>query len=93
MRKRPFGDDASCNKFLVADVHRVQTNPLIQGMLSHECHIAGALVPPGTTSLVQLLDVSVNAEFKGIIERLQSQHMHNNMSLYVEGKLSPSIVS
>lgn len=41
-------------------------------------------------SLVQPLDVSVNAEFKSIIERLQNHHMHNNISLYVEGKISAS---
>ena len=90
MWKRPFGDDSCCNKLLVADVHQAQTSPLIQEMFSRECHTAVALVPPGTTSLVQPLDVSVNADFKSIIERIQSQHMQKNISLYVEGKISAS---
>ena len=59
-------------------------------MLSREGHTAVSLDPPGTTSLPQPVDVSVHAEFKSIIERLQSQHMHNNISLYVEGKLPAS---
>ena len=70
--------------------HEHMTTPLVHKMLSSECRTAVALVPPGTTSLVQPLDVSVNAEFKGIIERLQNEHMHANVSLYVEGKMSAS---
>ena len=90
MWRRPFGEDASRSKLLVADVHRAQTTDAVQEMLLRECHTAVALVPPGTTSLVQPLDVSVNSEFKSIVERHQNQHMHENVSLYVEGKITAS---
>lgn len=63
MWRRPFRDDASRNKLLVADVRRAQTTS-VQEMLFGECHTTLALVPPLTTSSVQPLDVSVNAEFK-----------------------------
>ena len=45
------------------------------------------MVPPGTTSLVQPLDVSVNSEFKTIVGRHQN---HENVRLYVEGKITAS---
>ena len=51
---------------------------------------AAQQLAPGTTSLVQPLDVSVNSEFKSIVERLQNQHMHSNVSLYIEGKITAS---
>ena len=90
MWKRPFGDDVGRKKLLVADVHKAQTTNVIQDMLISECQTALALVPPGTTSLIQPLDVSINSEFKNIIERLQNQHMHGNVIMYIEGKISAS---
>lgn len=90
MWRRPFGDDVNRNKLLVADVHRAQTTPAIQEMLLSECHTTLVLVPPGTTSLVQPLDVSVNAEFKNFVEQLQNEHMHSNVQMYVEGKITAS---
>ena len=89
MWKRPFGHVAIRNKLLIADVHRAQTTTAIQDML-RECRTALALVPPGTTSLVQPLDVSVNAEFKHFVEELQNKLIHCNVKMYVEGKISAS---
>ena len=38
MWKRPFGDDSSRSKLLIADVHRAQTTTPIQQMLSQVLH-------------------------------------------------------
>lgn len=61
---------------------------LIQEMLTSECHMAIALVLPGTTSLMQPLDVSVDAKF--IVEWLQNNCMPTNVSLYMEHNISAS---
>ena len=64
MWKRPFSEHFRQPKLLVADVHRAQTTEAIQRILSKECNTYITLVPPGTTSLVQPLDVCFNAPFK-----------------------------
>lgn len=48
---------------LVADVHRAQKTDKVLNMLK-ECKTTTALVPSGCTSLVQPLDVALNAQFK-----------------------------
>jgi len=51
---------------LVADVHRAQKTNTILDMLK-ECNTTTALVPPGCTSLIQPLDVALNAQFKQVL--------------------------
>ena len=69
MWKRPYSDDASRPRLLVADVHRAQTTDCVKKIIADECNTSIVLVPPGCTSLVQPLDVTFNKEFKAVIER------------------------
>ncbi len=71
-------------------MHRAQTTDDVKQMLENGCRTSVALVPPGTTSLIQPLDVAVNSDFKAVVDRLQNQHMHENLSLYIENKLKVS---
>ena len=90
MWKRPFRESEGRNKLLVADMHHAQTTSDVYQMLEKDCRTSVALVPPGTTSLIQPLDVAINADFKTVVARLQNQHMHDNLSMYVENKLKVS---
>jgi hypothetical protein len=54
------------SKLLIADVHRAQKTDKILRFLRESCNTTMALVPPGCTSLIQPLDVSVNAPFKNV---------------------------
>ena len=51
---------------LVADMYRVQKTDKILDMLK-KCNTTTALVPPGCTSLIQPLDVALNAQFKQVL--------------------------
>jgi transposase-like protein len=90
MWKRPFQEAQHRAKLLVADMHRAQTTDEVKELLEKSCHTSIALVPPGTTGLVQPLDVAINAEFKAIVDRLQNEHMHANLNLYIENKMTAS---
>ena len=90
MWNRPFREAQHRAKLLVADMHRAQTTDEVKELLEKYCHTSIALVPPGTTWLVQPLDVAINAEFKVIVARLQNEHMHENLNLYVENKMTAS---
>ena len=59
MWKRPFQEDEHHKKLLVADMHRAQTTEDVEHLLEKDCHTEIALVPPGTTWLIQPLDVSI----------------------------------
>ena len=47
-------------------------------------------VPPGCTSRVQVVYVTVNKPFKDEVHRLFEDHLDKHLDLYVEGKLSAS---
>ena len=47
-------------------------------------------VPPGCTSRVQVVDVTVNKPFKDEVRRLFEGHLEKHLELYVEGKFSAS---
>lgn len=87
--KYPFSSDANKPKLLVADVHKAQKTAKVINALK-ACKTTLVLVPPDCTSLVQPLDVSVNAKFKQAVDRHQTEHMHQNLELYVNNGLSAS---
>lgn len=86
MWRRPLSPEAQKPKLLIADV---QTPPAIASQLKN-CKTEVALVPPGCTNIIQPLDVSFNAEFKGIIDQLQNEHMSENLEKYVNNGFSAS---
>ena len=47
-------------------------------------------VPPGTTSLIQPLDVSINAPFKVAVSHLANQHVMDNLEDYMHGSIPAS---
>lgn len=83
----PFSPDFNDPKLLIADVHRAQTTDAVKNFLTSQTKTHLVLVPPGCTSLVQPLDVSFNRAFKSVVERLQNEHMHNNLEMYVNGTI------
>ena len=90
MWRRPLAPEGRKPKLLIADVHKAQTTPEVLEMLKTTCLTDVVLVSPGCTSLVQPLDVSLNSEFKQIIDRLQTEPMHTNLESYTENKLTAS---
>ena len=73
---------------LCLDQHKAQKTPSIEGLLSSECETTAILIPPGCTSLVQPLDVVVNAPFKRLVDDLATSHMQENLDDYVHGNFS-----
>ena len=47
-------------------------------------------VPGGTTSRVQPPDVAINKPFKNRVRQAFEEHLHKNLQLYTEGKLTAS---
>ena len=90
MWRRPLAPKAQNPKLLIADVHKAQKTPGIMNKLKRECKTEVMLVPPGCTSLIQPLDVSFNGEFKNVIDKLQTEHMHGHLEQYVNNSLSAS---
>ena len=77
----------SSGKILVADVHTAQQTEAVKTALGkYKTELVN--VPPGCTSRVQPLDVSVNKPFKEEVKRQHEKHMSDNLQLYTESKLS-----
>ena len=71
---------------LVLDVHRAKKTDNVQSHFTSRSTTT-VYVPPGCTSIVQPLDVSVNAPFKAIVSRLANDHCAQNLSAYVQGTI------
>ena len=68
----------SGHMLLTLDVHKAQTTEAIQGCLKEQCNTYPVYVPPGTTSIVQPVDVVFNAPFKAAVERQATKHLQEN---------------
>ena len=75
---------------LVADVHKAQKTEAIQTLLKRDCGTDIVFVPPGTTSLVQPVDVVFNAPFKAAIDKLATERLHHNVNAYLHGQINAS---
>ena len=74
---------------LVADVHRAQQTANVKMLLQNKSTLL-INAPPGCTSRVQPLDVSINKPFKHVIREQFEKHLSENLHLYTENKLPVS---
>ena len=79
----------STGKSLVADVHRAQQADGVKALLKKK-NTELVNVPPGCTSRVQPLDISVNKPFKDVVREQFEKHLEENLQRYTEGKISTS---
>ena len=79
----------SSGKILVADVHRAQQTVNLKKLLQNKYTLL-INVPPGCTSRVQPLYVSINKPFKHAIREQFKKHLSENLHLYTENKLPVS---
>ena len=79
----------SSGKILEADVHRAQQTANVKTLLQNKS-ILLINVPPGCTSRVQPLNVSINKPFKHAIREQFEKHLSENLHLYTENKLPVS---
>ena len=71
----------------MADAHTAQQTEAVKTALGkYKTELVN--VPPGCTSRVQPLDVSVNKPFKEEVKRQHEKRMSENLQLYTESKLS-----
>ena len=73
----------------IADVHTAHITEMVRSALE-TCKTTVVLVPSSCTSLVQPLDVVVNRVFKQTVDRLQNEHMQQNLEQYFNISFSAS---
>ena len=74
---------------MVADVHAAQQTDAVKTTLrNYNTELVN--VPPGCTSIIQPLDVSINKPFKEAVKRQHEAYMSENVQLYTEWKLTAS---
>ena len=79
----------SSGKILCADVHRAQQTATVKRVLQSKSTVL-VNIPPGCTSKVQLLDVSINKPFKDYLRTQFEKHRDENFELYISNKLTAS---
>ena len=58
---------------LILDVHKAQKTDNVKAQFTSR-NTTAVYIPPGCTSIIQPLDVSVNAPFKAIVSQLANDH-------------------
>ena len=84
-----YGISANNPRLIVMDVHRAQKTALVKSTLRNQ-HTSIAMIPPGCTSLMQPLDVVVNAPCKAKVEFYAEQHYEANISHWMNEKYTAS---
>ena len=79
----------SGDMLLILDVHKAKKTDAILESLDG-CNTTPVYVPPGTTSLIQPLDITFNKPFKSEVEKLANEHMQQNLEAYVRGDINAS---
>ena len=79
----------STGKILVADAHRAQKTANVKKLLQNKSTLL-INVPPGCTSRVQPLNVSINKPFKHAIREQFEKHLSENLHFYTKNKLRVS---
>ena len=80
---KPFTNPIRLKKILIADVYRAQQTNRVKALLTKKM-ISLWNLPSGCTSLVQVVDVTVNKPFKDEALRLFEDHLDKHLELYVE---------
>ncbi|KAF3924499.1 hypothetical protein ABW20_dc0105467 [Dactylellina cionopaga] len=75
------------SRLLVFDAHRAQKTEAIRNLL-HDLQTIAAIVPPGCTSLVQPLDVSINKPFKDYVAEASHRHFEENIDQWETEKFT-----
>ena len=86
--KNPIGQNSD-GKILIPDVHLAQQTDSVKELLKkHNTSLVN--VPPGCTSLVQVVDVLINKPLKDEVRSLFEDHLDKILDQYVDGKINQS---
>ena len=78
----PFTNPIRSKKILIADAHRAQQTDCVKAFLTKKMSSL-CNVPPGCTSRVQVVDVTVNKPFKDEVRRLFVDHLDKHLKNYM----------
>ena len=81
--------NAACDgeMLLILEVHKAQKTDNVKAKFTSE-NTTAVYIPPGCTSAIQPLGVSVNAPFKAIVSQIANNHCAQNLSAYVQVTIS-----